>query len=99
MMRRDSFTRESGLMSEAAEVPWDIQIQGRASGLWKRIKGQRNTLQLAGRAFAKPVLVVQGTTRQAIGHHMATLGMPTTGGYTKAEWKALTKGRMAEARK
>ena len=27
MTRRDAFTRKSGLMSEKAEVPWDIQIQ------------------------------------------------------------------------
>ena len=27
MTRRDAFTRKSGLMSETAEVPWDIQIQ------------------------------------------------------------------------
>ena len=29
---------------------------------------------------------------------MAALGMPQTGGYPKAEWKALTKDRMAVAR-
>ena len=81
-------------MSETAEVPWDIQIQGRASGLWRRIKSQRNTL--AGKAFTKPV--VQGTTRQAIGHHMAALGMPQVGGYSKGEWKQLTKDQMAVAR-
>ena len=40
--RRDAFTRKSGLMPETAEVPWDLQIQGRASGLWRRIKSQRN---------------------------------------------------------
>ena len=94
MTRRDAFTRKSGLMSETAEVPWDIQIQGRASGLWRRIKSQRNTL--AGKAFTKPV--VKGTTRQAIGHHMAALGMPQDGGYSEAEWKALTKDKLAEAR-
>ena len=94
MTRRDAFTRKSGLMSETAEVPWDIQIQGRASGLWRRIRSQRNTL--AGKAFTKPV--VQGTTRQAIGHHMATLGMPQSGGYSKWEWKQLTKDQMAVAR-
>ena len=60
----------------------------------RRIKSQRNTL--AGKAFTKPV--VQGTTRQAIGHHMAALGMPQAGGYPKAEWKELTKDRMAVAR-
>ena len=49
-----------------------------------------------GKAFTKPV--VNGTTRQAIDHHMAALGMPQTGGYPKAEWKALTKDRMAVAR-
>ena len=94
MTRRDAFTRKSGLMSETAEVPWDLQIQGRASGLWRRIKSQRNTL--AGKAFTKPV--VKGTTRQAIGHHMAALGMPQDGGYSKAEWKSLTKDKMAVAR-
>ena len=62
--------------------------------MWRRIKSQRNTL--AGKAFTKPV--VQGTTRQAIGHHMAALGMPQAGGYPKAEWKALTKDKMAVAR-
>ena len=58
--RQDAFTRKSGLMSETAEVPWDIQIHGRASGLWRRIKSQRNTL--AGKAFTKPV--VKGATWQ-----------------------------------
>ena len=67
-------------MSETAEVPWDIQIQGRASGLWRRIRSQRNTL--AGKAFTKPV--VRGTSRQAIGHHMVALGIPQDGGYSKA---------------
>ena len=40
----------------------------------------------------------EGTTRQAIGHHMAALGMPQDGGHSKAEWKALTKEKLAEAR-
>ena len=70
--RRDAFTRRSGLMSETAEVPWDIWIQGRAPGLWRRIKSQRSTL--AGKAFTKPV--AKGTTRHEIGHHTAALGMP-----------------------
>ena len=74
---------------------WDIQIQGRASGLWRRIRSQRNAL--AGKAFTKPV--VRGTTRQAIGHHMAALGMPQDGGYSKAEWRELNKDKMAVARK
>ena len=95
MTRRDAFTRKSGLMSETAEVPWDIQVQGRASGLWRRIKSQRNTL--AGKAFTKPV--VQGTTRQALGHHMDALGMPKVGGYSKGEWKQLMKDKMSRARK
>ena len=94
MTRRDAFTRKSGLMSETAEVPWDIQIHGRASGLWRRIKSQRITL--AGKAFTKPV--VQGTTRQAIGHHMAAVWMQQDGGYSKSEWKALPKDEMAVAR-
>ena len=93
MARRDAFTGKSGLMSEAAEVPWDIQIQGRASGLWRRIESQRTTL--VGKAFTKPV--VQGTTRQAIGHHMAALGMPQAGGYSKADRKAPAKDKMAVA--
>ena len=66
--------------------------------MWRRIKSQRNIL--AGKAFTKPV--VKGTTRQAIGHHMAALGMTQTGGYPKADhectWKAMTKDRMAVAR-
>ena len=78
-------------MSEAAEAPWDIQIQGRASGLWRRTRGQQNTL--AGTAFTKPV--VRGTTRQAIGHHVAALD----GGHSKAEWRELNKDKMAGARK
>ena len=98
MTRRDAFTtcRKSGLMSETSEVPWDIQIQGRASGLWRRITSQRNTL--AGKAFTKPV--VKGTTRQAICHHniVPALGMSQDGEYPKAEWKALTKDKMAVAR-
>ena len=97
MTRRDAFTRKSGLMSETAEVPWDLQIQGRTSGLWRRIKSQRNINTLAGKAITKPI--VKCTTRQAIGHHMAALGMPQDGGYSKAEWKALTKDKMAAARK
>ena len=95
MTRRDAFTRKSGLMSEAAEVPWGIQVQGRAYGLWRRSKSQRNTL--AGKAFTKPV--VRGTTRQALGHHMAALGMPQVGGYSKGEWRQLMKDRMSGARK
>ena len=94
MTRWDAFTRKAGLMSETAEVPWEIQIQGRASDLWRWIRSQRNTL--AGKAFTKPV--VKGTTRQAIGHHMAALGIPQDGGYSKAEWKALTEDTMAVAR-
>ena len=81
-------------MSETAEVPWDLQIQGRAPGLWRRIKSQRNTL--AGKDFTKPV--VKGTTRQAIGHHMAALGVQQDGGYSKYEWRELTKGKLAAAR-
>ena len=75
----------------------DPAFQGRAgaSGLWRRIRSQRNTL--AGKAFTKPV--VKGTTRQSIGHHMAALGMPQDGGYSKAEWRELTKDKMAVARK
>ena len=42
--------------------------------------------------------MVKGTTRQAIGHHMAAPGMPQDGGYSKAEWKSLTKDKMAVAR-
>ena len=49
---------------------------------------------LAGKAFTKPA--VQGTTRQAIGHHMA--GTPQDAGHSKSEWKALAKGKMAVAR-
>ena len=56
---------------------------------------QCNTL--AGKAFTKPV--VKGTTRQAIGHHMAGLGIPQAGGYSKAEWEAMAKDMMAGARK
>ena len=84
MTRRDAFTRGPGLMPEAAEVPWDIQIQGRASGLWRRIRSQRNTYTgstMAGKDFTKPV--VKGITRQAIGHHMAALSRDATG------WRAL----------
>ena len=61
LSRRDSFTRKTGLMSETTEVPWDIQVQGRAAGLWRRIRTQRNTL--AGKSFTKPLLA--GTARQA----------------------------------
>ena len=39
---------------------------------------------------------MKGTTRQAIGHHMAALGMPQDGGHSKAEWKALTKDKLAD---
>ena len=64
MARRDAFTRKSGLMPEADEVPWStgIQIQGRASGsglcTWRssRIKSQRSTLVGVGKAFTKPVV-------------------------------------------
>ena len=71
-------------MSEAAEVPWDIQIQGtlegRASGLWRRIKSQWSTL--AGKPFTKPV--VKGTARQAIGHHIyGSIGDATNWGIPK----------------
>ena len=56
-------------MSETTEVPWDIQVQGRAAGLWRRIRTQRNTL--AGKSFTKPLLA--GTARQALGRHMDVL--------------------------
>ena len=95
LSRRDSFTRKTGLMSETNEVPWDIQVQGRAAGLWRRIRTQGNTL--AGKSFAKPVLA--GTAREALGRHMAGLGVRQQGGATKWAWAKLTKGKMAEARK
>ena len=82
MTRQDAFTRKSGLMSETAEVLWDIQIQaqGRASGLRRQIKSQHTTQ--AGKAFAKPM--VTGTTRQAIGHHnYGSLGDATGWGILK----------------
>ena len=78
--RRDAFTRKSGLMSETREIPWDIRVQGRAAGRWRRIRTHGGTL--AGRAFTKPV--AQGTARQApaLGHHMymTALGMMQTRG-------------------
>ena len=49
--RRDAFTKKPGLMSETVEIPWDIQVQGRAASLYKRIRGQRVTM--AGAAYAK----------------------------------------------
>ena len=69
LSRRDSFTRKTGLMSETTEVPWDIQVQGRAAGLWRRFRTQRNTI--AGESFTKPLL--EGTARQALGRHMESL--------------------------
>ena len=71
LSRRDSFTRKTGLMSETTEVPWDIQVQVRAAGLWRRIRTQRNTL--AGKSFTKPLLA--GTARQALRRHMDLLGV------------------------
>ena len=65
-------------MSETTDVPWDIQVQGRAAGLWRRIRTQRNTL--AGKSFTKPILA--GTARQAIGRHMDVLGVHQEGGAT-----------------
>ena len=49
--QRDAFTKKSGLMSETVEIPWDIQVQGRTAGLYKRIRDQRGTM--AGAACAK----------------------------------------------
>ena len=51
--RRNAFTKKPGLMSETVEIPWpwDIQVQGRAASLYKRIRGQRVTM--AGAAYAK----------------------------------------------
>ena len=97
LSRRDSFTRKIGLMSETAEAPWDIQVQGRAAGLWRRIRTQRDTL--AGKSFTKPLLA--GTARQALGRHMDVLamGVRQEGGATKWAWAELTEGEMAAARK
>ena len=83
LSRRDSFTRKTvtGLndMSETTEVPapWDIQVQGRAAGLLRRIRTQRNTS--AGKSFTKPPLA--GTSRQALGRHMDVLGLVVAIGY------------------
>ena len=82
-------------MSETTEVPWDIQVQGRAAGLWRRIRTQRSTL--AGKSFTKPLLA--GTAHQALGRHMDVLGVRQEGGATKWAWAKLTKGKMAAARK
>ena len=38
--RRDAFTRKRGLMSETSEVPWDIQLKGKAGSLLKRLYDQ-----------------------------------------------------------
>ena len=38
--RRDAFARKRGLMSETAEVPWDIQLKGEAGSLLKRLYDQ-----------------------------------------------------------
>ena len=38
--RRDAFARNRGLMSETAEVPWDIQLKGKAGSLLKRLYDQ-----------------------------------------------------------
>ena len=88
-------TRKSGLMSKTTEVPWDIQVQGRAAGLWRRIRTPRTTL--AGKSFTKPLLV--GTARQALGRHMDVMGVRQVGGATKRAWAKLTKDKMAMARK
>ena len=48
---RDAFTKKSGLMYETVETPWDIQVQGRASSLYKGIRDQRG--MMAGAAYAK----------------------------------------------
>ena len=95
LSRRDSFTRKSGLMSETTEPPWGIQVQGRAAGLWRRIRTQRNTL--AGKSSTKPLL--GGTARQALGRHMGVLCVRQVGGATKWAWAKLTKDKMATARK
>ena len=36
--RKDAFIRKGGLMSETSEVPWDVQMKCRSSGLHKRLQ-------------------------------------------------------------
>ena len=48
--RKDAFIRKGGLMPETQEVPWDIHMNGRSSGLHKRLQSQ-GSQTMAGKMF------------------------------------------------
>ena len=35
--RKDSFVKKGGIATETSELPWDIQMNAKAAGLWRRI--------------------------------------------------------------
>ena len=93
--QRDTYTKKAGLMSETVDTPWDIQVQGRAASLYKRIRDQRGTM--AGAAYAKGE--ADGSVRQMMRLHVGLLGprilMTLNGGEgTKREWSKTTKAAM-----
>ena len=52
--RRDAFARKRGLMPETAEVPWDLQLKGKAGGLLKRLYDQGPSTMAGRRMPAHP---------------------------------------------
>ena len=74
--RKDSFIKKGGLMMETTETPWDIQVQTKGAGTWRRLKRQNGSLASAmmrgainGGAVLDPYL--KGMTAD-----LAALGLP-----------------------
>ena len=72
--RNDAFIRKGGLMPETplAEVPWDIQMKGRSSGLHKRLQSQGGQA-LAGKMFTPAP--APNSVQYAMGVQAFQLGM------------------------